>query len=64
MTLDEAIKKNKATVSIRPSKVLSWEERQSIQLGIEALEWIKWRRENYKMPPILPLPSETEGVKE
>ena len=33
---------------------------KGLQLGVEALEWIKWHREHYKTPPILPLPSEEE----
>jgi len=34
--------------------------RSALNLGFEALKWIKWRRKNYRQPPILPLPGETE----
>lgn len=59
MTIDEAIKNLNSLydcmkVDTDPSFLAA------ILLGIEALEWIKWRRENYRHPPILPLPGETE----
>jgi len=60
MTLDEGIKRNKDLVHT-PNDVNDLKDREAIQLGIEALEWIKWRRTYYKQPRILLLPSETES---
>ena len=59
MTPDEAIKLNNELLNLLPevgfNKYLC-----SVQLGIEALKYIKWRREFYLKPRILPLPGETK----
>jgi len=59
MTIDEAIA---TQVRIRDGEIGIPEDKwvASCNLGIEALKWIERRRENYRLPPILPLPGETK----
>lgn len=59
MEIDEAIKK---LTWVTHQRIFPFDsdENKACELGIEALKWIKWRREYYKKPTILALPGETE----
>ena len=59
MTIDEAIKTQRLIVDY-PKTPIGLNTLRAMKLGIEALKWIKWRREHYQQPPILPLQGETE----
>ena len=59
MTLDEAIEEQR--LYLEHSDQWSHEKLdKAMRLGIEALRWIKYRRQHYKNPMIIRLEGETE----
>jgi len=57
ITIDEAIEELSKFYEPKAEEYMP-DTNAAIRLGIEALKWIKWRRQNYRRPPVLPLPGE------